>query len=171
MSEMIAKAVHSKNLQQKETHCALDVIGAIGIAAMHNPIGVDAARFLDGLQAKAHKDLTYGLAREAGKKIKCDKQILLRVCKQVIHESAFSFCKTCNGRKEALIDEHVIKCAVCNGTGLHRHTDMQRAHNIGIGLEIYLKHWAERLSLVQSIFTNERRNAIRITKIKLNKDQ
>jgi hypothetical protein len=167
MTEMIAKAVHSKNLQQKETHCALDVIGAIGIAAMHNPIGVDAARFIDGLQAKAHKDLTYGLAREAGKKIKCDKQILLRVCKQVIHETSFKFCKKCLGAKEMMAGELKVICKTCEGTGLHRHSDRERAKAIGLSEEIFLKHWATRLNQVQSILTNERRNSNRVTKEKL----
>lgn len=164
MRQSLATAIHSKSLQQKESHTSIDLIGAMGIAGITSPIGMAAVRFIDGLQANAHKELTFALARQAGKKIKCDKQILLRVANQVIYESAFNFCKTCNGRKEALIEKKLIRCETCNGTGLHRHTDMQRAKAIGVSLEIYLKHWESRLSEVQSIFTNEQRNGLHTVK-------
>jgi GH24 family phage-related lysozyme (muramidase) len=164
MRERLASAVNSSTLKQKEATTSVDLIGAMGIAAIHHSIGMDAVRFIDGLQAKAYRDMAYSLTRKAGQTIKCDKNILFKVSQQVIHESAFSFCKACQGRKEMMADKHVIKCQVCQGTGLHRHTDMQRAKSIGLQLELYLKHWARIFDKVNAIYTSEVRNGLRIAK-------
>jgi hypothetical protein len=164
MRERLASAVNSSTLKQKEATTSVDLIGAMGIAAIHHSIGMDAVRFLDGLQPKTYNDLVYKLSRKAGQTIKCDKAVLIKVVKQVIHESAFKSCKGCMGAKEVLTGTHVIKCQVCQGTGLHRHTDMQRAKSIGLQLELYLKHWARIFDKVNAIYTSEVRNGLRIAK-------
>jgi hypothetical protein len=167
MTEAIAKAVNSKNLQQKETHCTVDVVHSMGIAGIEYPIGIAALRFIHGLDAKAYTELLYGLQRKAGRKMKCDKSVLLKVCKQVIKEAADVKCHFCKGIAHGIVNSKIIQCPECNGSGLHRHTDMQRAQAIGIAFDIYIRHWADRLFEVQSIFTNECRNATRITKGRL----
>jgi hypothetical protein len=47
MRESLARAVNSKNLQQKEQHCSLDLVHSLGIAAIHNPLGVAALHLVD----------------------------------------------------------------------------------------------------------------------------
>jgi hypothetical protein len=89
------------------------------------------------------------------------------LCKQVIHETAFSFCKVCSGRKQAIIESKVILCGGCNGTGLRRHTDLVRSKSIGVSEDEYVKHWANRFSIVQSIFTSDYKNALSLAKLKI----
>jgi hypothetical protein len=161
MREQLASALHSKNLQQKENHCNLDVIHALGIAAIESPIGAAIIRF-DSLQPHAYNELIYQLQKKAARRLKCDKQILLRVCQQIVHESLFKFCTVCLGRKEALLNKKVIICGECKGTGLHRHTDMHRAKAIKVSFDEYIKHWAHRLTIVQAIYSSEHQNALRI---------
>jgi hypothetical protein len=167
LRQAIASAVNSKSLQQKEAHCSIDIIHSMGIAAIDSPIGIAASRFIDGLQHKEHQNLIYHLSKTAGRQLKCDKKVLLKVCHQVIHEEAFSFCKTCHGTKEMLEAELKITCHVCEGTGLHRYSDIQRAHAIGLSIELYVKYWARIYQIVYSVYTGESRNALNTTKLRL----
>jgi hypothetical protein len=167
MRESIARAVNSKNLQQKEQHCNLDLVHSLGIAAMNNPLGVSALHLVDGLQPNQYADVIFRLSREAGKRIKCDKSKLLLVCKRVIYESAFTFCKTCYGTKQFIADSKVHICEPCNGTGLERHTDRERSKSLNISEDEYVKHWAKRLTLVQSIYSSEWRNALHTARLKI----
>lgn len=167
MRESLAASINSKNLQQQDTSCSLDRLHAVALSAIHNPIGSASLRFVDSLQPSAYNELTNQLAREAVRKLKCDKKILLRVCKQVIHENVFSFCKKCKGTKEQQGETKIIICNVCNGTGLHRHGDADRAHAIGLSIDNYLKYWEKRLMLVQSIYTYSRRLTVSISQEKL----
>lgn len=168
MIESIASSLNSSNLKQKESSCALDKIHALGLSAMHTPIGASSLRFIDALQPKAYNDLIFQLSREAGKKIKADKKIVLRLAKQVVHEHAFKFCKVCLGAKEQQTQTKIVTCPDCNGTGLHRHTDTSRANAIGLSKELYNKYWSEHFKLVQSIYTDHCRVTLRISKDKLN---
>jgi hypothetical protein len=161
MREQLATALHSKNLQQKESHCNLDVVHALGLASIESPIGAAIIRF-DSMQPHAYNELIYQLQRKAARRLKCDKQILLRVCQQIIHEAMMKACKSCMGRKTELINKKLITCPDCSGTGLHRHTDMHRAKAIKVSFDEYIKHWAHRLTIVQAIYSSEHQNALRI---------
>ncbi len=167
MKAQLARALNSSNLKQQEHHCSLDVVHTLGLAAIHHPIGASAVHLLDAMQAGGYSQLIYSLSKAAGKRMKCDKQILLNLCKQVIHETAFNFCQTCSGRKHAIIDKKVHLCAGCNGTGIKRYSDRERSKTLNISEELYTKHWADRFNQVQSIFTNEYRNALHIAKFKI----
>lgn len=167
MRQNLARSLHSSNLKQKEQHCDLDSVHALGLAAIDNPIGVAALHVIDALQPQGYQDLIHALAKQAGKRIKCDKRILVNVCKQVIFEATFNFCQTCSGRKHALIDNKVHLCAGCNGTGLKRHTDKERSKTLNISDELYQKHWAKHFQTVQSIFSSEYRNCLHTAKLKI----
>lgn len=162
MRETLAVALNSKNLATKFNDCALDKVHALGIAAQKSPIGVDAIRFIDALQEKSYKPLLYGLARASKAHFKCELSMMTKLCKQVIYEAAFSFCKTCIGRKEITIDEKVLQCQCCEGSGYHRHTDQQRATALGLSLESYHKGWAKRLQIVQGVFSSQYKSAAKI---------
>ncbi len=163
----IARAVNTKNLQQKETHCSLDIIHALGKAAISHSIGVSALHVIDGLQPQGYQQLIFELSRAAGRRLKCDKQILLRLCKQVIHEAAFNFCETCSGRKHFVEENKVHICGSCNGVGLKRYSDKERSKSLNISEQEYIKHWADRHTTVQSIFTSEYRNALHAARLKM----
>jgi hypothetical protein len=167
MRESIARAVNSKNLQQKEQHCQLDLVHVLGKAAIHNPIGVNALHVIDGLQSQGYQELIFSLSRAAGKRIKCDKRTLLLVCKRVVYESAFTFCKTCYGTKQFIADSKVHICESCNGTGLERHTDRERSKSLNMSEDNYQKYWAKHFNTVQAIYSSEWRSALHTAKLKI----
>ena len=163
MREKLASALNSKNLAAKFNDCPLDKIHALGIAAQTNPIGVDAIRFIDALQQKSYKPLIYRLVKASKSIMHCDRSLLTKIAEQVVHEAAFSFCPSCSGRKELKIDEKVLQCQTCHGSGFNRHTDLERALSIGVSLEVYQKFWIKRFQTVQSIFTDNYKSAIKTT--------
>lgn len=163
MREALAVALNSKNLASKFNDCALDKIHALGIAAQKSPVGVDAIRFIDALQVKSYKPLLYSLARASKAHFKCEASMMTKLCQQVVHEAAFSFCQTCSGRKEIKLDEKVLQCQSCQGSGHHRHTDQQRALALGLSLESYHRGWAKKLQMVQGVFSGQYKSAIKTT--------
>ena len=163
MREKLASALNSKNLASKFNDCALDKVHALGIAAQQSPVGVDAIRFIDALQEKSYKPLVSGLARASKAHFKCENSMMVKLCEQVIHEAAFSFCRTCSGRKEMKLDEKVLQCQSCQGSGLHTHTDEQRAAGLELSLENYNKGWPKRLNIVQGVFAEQYHSAIKTT--------
>lgn len=163
MRESLSIAINSKNLLSKTNECSLDKIHALGIAAQTNPIGVDAIRFIDALQEKSYKPLLYGLAKVCKSHFKCEQTMMIKLCKQVIHESAFSFCPSCNGRKEIKMGEKVLQCQTCQGSGYNRHTDQERAFSLGVSAEAYSKGWAKKFQIVQSVFSDNYKSAIKTT--------
>lgn len=162
MKQSLTRSLHSSNLKQKEQHCDLDNVHTLGIASMKHAIGVSSLHFIDALQPDSYKDLLFSLSRKAGQQIKCDKAKLLLLCKQVIFESAITKCKDCRGVSHHIVNHKVVHCPTCNGTGLNRHSDRERSKAMNISEEEYFKHWSNRFQLVQSIYTGECRNAMRI---------
>lgn len=161
MKETLAHAINSKNLQQKESNCDIDKIHALGVIAAKNQIGIDAIRMIDGLESTAYKRLVFSLAKATKTKFKCETTLLNKICYQVVKEAAFSFCETCNGRKNVQVGEHIVTCHGCRGSGLKSHSDFERSQAIGIELEAYSKHWAKRFSFVQQLFNTEYASAVR----------
>lgn len=166
MKQALARSLHSTNLKQQENHCAIDNVHLMGLAAIYNPIGVASIHAIDALQANELRQLIYSLSRKAGKQLKCDKRILLNVCRQVIYESAIDKCQKCTGVAHRMVDKKVVHCDACNGTGLNRHTDYERSRALKISEEEYTKYWAKRFNIVQSIYTGECRNALHTAKTK-----
>jgi hypothetical protein len=167
MRESLARAVNSKNLQQKEQHCSLDLVHSLGISAINNPVGVSTLHLVDGLQHQSYQELIFKLSKQAGRSIKCDKRVVLLICKRVVYEDSFSFCKTCYGTKQFIAESKVHICESCNGTGLERHTDRERSKSLNISEDIYLKFWAKHFNTVQAIYSSEWRSALHTAKYKI----
>lgn len=158
--ESLAKAVNSSNLKQQEQHCTLDELHALGLSAIHSPIGSESFRFIDGLQIKSYNQLLYLLVKRSSIKLKMSRGLMTRMAEQVIKETAFKFCRTCSGRKEINNGEKIYICHACNGSGLHPHSDRERAQAIGVTLEAYHKGLDSRFQHIQSVFTNEMKEAL-----------
>jgi hypothetical protein len=166
MKAQLAHALNSSNLQQKEQHTAIDLVGGMAMGTIKYKLCSDIIHFKDALQAKAFNNLIYGLQREVSKVIKCDRQKLLRVCKQVIMEDVFSFCAECTGTGETFLDRYYV-CTKCKGTGLRNYSDAERARDCVINYDEYIKYWADRHKTVQSIYTSNERNGMQEIKRKM----
>jgi len=162
MRESVATAINSSHLEEKEWETSIDKIKALGYTAKYSPVGVEAIHLIDSLQPKAYKQVVYLLAKKATVRfsIKAPREMTDRMCHQVIKEAAFQFCHSCAGRKELKAGERVITCHSCQGSGLHRHTDLERAQALQIPLEAYRKHWIRRFAIVQDIFNTEMRDTV-----------
>lgn len=158
--ESLAHAVNSSNLKQQDNYCTLDELHALGLSAIHSPIASEAFRFIDGLQVKSYNQLLYLLVKRSSIKVKMSRSIMTKIAEQVIKETAFKFCRTCSGRKEVNLADKRIICHKCNGSGLHPHSDMERAHAIGVSIEAYHKGLDHKFQHVQSIFTSEMKEAL-----------
>lgn len=169
MREALAHAINSSHLEEKEWETSIDKIKALGYAARLTPVGVEAIHLIDSLQPKSYQQLIYLLAKKAQGKFnkQANREMTIRMCHQVIRESAFKFCHVCAGRKELKAGERVITCHSCQGSGLHRHTDIERAQALQIPLEAYQKHWVRRFQTVEAIFTDEMKESLVMMKIKL----
>jgi hypothetical protein len=161
MKESLAHAMNSSDLEPHEWDCALDKIHAMGLTAINNPIGASAIRFIDAGQAKSYQQLIYLLAKKASIEFKCSRDMLNKLAEQAVKEAVFPFCRACDGRKEVKIEERVIVCHSCGGSGYHAHTDLERARAIGVEIEAYGKGWAKRFKIVQGIFNDNYNQAVR----------
>lgn len=163
MREKLSSAMTSSNLQQSEFDCAIDKIHALGIASIGGSVGSDFIHFADGLQPKSYNQLIAGLVKSASKKFKCEKAMMAKLCRIVIHEHVFRFCFDCGGSKEIREEERIIaQCPTCAGTGLHSHKDSDRASALGLTAEDFLKGWNNRLKNVEVLFSEKLLNTIRL---------
>lgn len=150
MRESLAHALNSSDLEQHEHDCAIDKIHAMGVAAIDCPLGILTIRFIDGRQPMCYVPLIESLMKLASIQFKCSHEMLSKLCEQAVKEAVFPYCRTCHGRKEAKVEDRVIQCHTCNGSGIHRYTDMERARAFGIDGEY--AQWDKRFQKVQGIF-------------------
>lgn len=143
--------------------CQIDKVHALGAASIGVSIGADAIHFIDALQPKSYYTLLDGLVKSASKRFKCERSMLEKLCALVIKEAALKSCLTCLGAKEVMAGERKITCQTCGGSGLHRHTDRERAAALGLSEETYLKGWNDRLETVQVLFSGKYRNIVKLT--------
>lgn len=158
--ESLARAINSSNLKQHEKHCTVDELHALGLSGINHPIGAATIHLIDGLQPKSYQQLIYLLVKRASIKFKMNRDLMARMAEQVVKESAFRFCRTCQGRKEVKLGEKILTCHHCNGSGLYRHSDIERSQAIGVSLETYHHGLQHRFQYIQSVFTNEMKESL-----------
>ncbi len=126
MIERYSVAVNADNLKTdvRTTYGPTDVLGAVGIASLYEPLGVALARFFAG---GGNGDLVNVMAKHALHRSKTIKGC--RISKLQAHDIATSViawylhgrCNDCGGTGFALIPDtpHLSDkpCKVCEGTG------------------------------------------------------
>ena len=116
----------------------------------------------DALQPKAHNQLLDGLAKASAKRFKCERTMLVKLCKLAVHEHIFRFCQGCGGAKQQQGENKIITCQTCAGTGIHRHTDEGRALALELTQDAYQKGWNNRLQKVQEILSAKVQNTTKL---------
>lgn len=56
------------------------------------------------------------------------------VVEQCLHEYVSDRCRDCNGAKELMVGERRVICETCNGSGIRRYTDFERARTMKLAL-------------------------------------
>ena len=169
MREKLATALNTSDLKQQEQDCALDKVHALGVASISVSIGAEAIHFIDALQPKSYNQLIYALSNALKAQVSfrnINRAMTHKICKLVVFEATFVHCHGCNGAKEIKNDKKLFICPTCNGSGLHRHNDRERAKALELTEEAYLKGWDKKFKVAQSVFTDKYRNILKLSAIK-----
>lgn len=162
MRESLGRAVNASDLQGCDWRStSLDKIHALGLAK-----GLpEMIHFLDGLQPKSYKALTYEVAKQA--RLNISRGPLHKLCRLAIFETCFHFCQDCLGAKELMADQLRIVCHTCAGSGVRRYTDQSRAHFMGMDIAQYQKGWNNRLQTVLRVLNDRYKIATQTAKDRL----
>ena len=122
--DRIASAETSSDLSHKPHNCAVDVLGAVGMAAIQNPahLAVYRVKYLyDMADIPPAKRVFILWARKAMMNRKLIADGASRLGTQILAQWINDTCPTCNGLKYPIIDGTptlaIKPCSVCSGTG------------------------------------------------------
>jgi hypothetical protein len=112
---------------------AIDRVAAAGKCSR---LGLDLwkARYL--LEVKAYQDVSESLRLHYLNKYKAESQgIAERIVSECLHEFLGPVCLVCSGRRELVVGDLKITCAECDGSGLRRYSDIDRARHMQLSLQ------------------------------------
>ena len=122
--DRIASAETSSDLSHKPHNCAVDVLGAVGMAAIQNPahLAVYRVKYLNDLADIAPAKRIFILwARRSMVRRKIVADCAGRLGTQIFTQWVNDTCSTCQGRKYPIIDGtptlSIKPCSACSGTG------------------------------------------------------
>lgn len=130
--ERLIRATISKSLAWDETQeTSIDRITAIGFAARNNEIG-DAMLRVDALDAHSLHKVILLLIRRLNQKHHIARGFGQKIAFAVLHEYMRPNCIHCGGKGNVYRKSSIVTvCSHCNGSGLHRYSDSDRASLIG----------------------------------------
>src|SRR3970040_1829842 len=125
--DMLARAETSSDLQHHEYQCAVDVLGAVGMATVHTPNSMALYRLKylnDAKQMTICKGIFARWAYRAMQNRKVDPQGASRVGVQALTAWIGDVCHVCQGRKHKVIAGTPTlsdkPCGACKGTGVNQ---------------------------------------------------
>ena len=150
--ELVGTSLLSSHLEtREEAESAIDRVGAISRATK---LGSALWRWKYAGDNRAAPSALSALLRKAQRNTKIyrhhrDFTMLQSVCKLVLSEWYSPNCRECEGAREFVDEERRLRivCAICNGTGLHRFSDEERAVSLKIHPRFY-PPWADHVSSV-----------------------
>ena len=125
-------------LQWDETReRAVDRVAAGGRASPE----IDIWKAAYGLEAGAYRRLEVRLLRVFSKRYPLEVNGA-RIVSQALHEYLSPHCTSCRGAREVVVGERRVVCPSCNGGGIRRYGDAERAQSMGLsyGLTKRLAH-------------------------------
>ena len=122
--DMLARAETSSDLQHHDYRCAVDVLGAVGMATVHSPATMVLYRLKylnDAGQMDAAKSVFIRWTYRAMQNRKQDPKGASRVGVQALTAWIGDVCHVCQGRKHKVIEGTPTlsdkPCGACKGTG------------------------------------------------------
>lgn len=122
--DLVARAEVSSDLKHKEHDCAVDVLGAVGMAAIHNPgiLAIYRVKYLSDLADLPQAKSTFILwARRAMIRRGVNPAGASRLGVQILMEWIGDVCQHCQGRGYPKIDDapmlSIKPCDKCGGSG------------------------------------------------------
>lgn len=133
-----ARAINSGNLRWSDTGPTdADYIAARGLS------GEKLGALLERLKW-AHDHTVYGrCVYLLGERFyeRRGRNVLKTLCHAAVKEWLHDNCRKCGGRSSVEDDRGIVReCSKCNGTGLHQHTDYERAHMSRLAAGAWKQH-------------------------------
>ena len=136
--DKIASDVRSSNLAWNEREQkAIDRITALGLT---DHLGAALFRFKYGSDAFAGKRALHLLAHKATCNFGFVPTYAAKLATACIKEFTLDACIHCNGTGTVLSGARYDKCSKCDGSGVKRYTDTERALTAGLPVESWSKH-------------------------------
>ena len=143
MRARIGRAVNSSDLLDHVYECDVDVVGALAFASM---AGSRLLRGAYGLDAGALRSLVLTLTRRAARRRGMVGPVAKRIAIQALREYVLPRCRVCLGAREQIAGSLRVVCPLCEGSGLHRYSDRERAEALGESVQDYRRHYAASLT-------------------------
>lgn len=133
-----ARAVNSGNLAWSDTGPTdVNYVAARGMSGEKLGAVLEALKW--GNQHRSYGRAVYLLGERFHERT--GRNVLIRLVHAAIHEWLDENCRKCGGRGSITKERGVVvECSKCNGTGMHQHTDYQRAHMASLSAASWKKH-------------------------------
>ena len=149
LRESVAHSLLSTHLETLPHESPIDRVGALARAT---ELGSALWRYLYAGEESAAGSVIKHLLRKAQRRTKVYKHhkdfgLLHKTCVMLLHEMKNQNCRTCGGAGEMANDKLKVVCHTCGGTGLHRYSDQERMHSLGIDSKKYVS-WQAAIGAV-----------------------
>jgi hypothetical protein len=112
---------------------AIDRVAAAGLAPR---LGMDLWRARYQLSLQSFRDAHQGLVQLYQTRYKSETpDMACRLVDEAMSEFLGPACTSCNGAKEMILDHLRIVCKTCDGSGLRRYSDFERARRMQVSLQ------------------------------------
>lgn len=128
------------SLEWADHEKAIDRVAASGKAS---PLGVNLWKARYMLEVKAYQSTREGLIALYRERFRREEpRVIASVIDQCLHEFLSPFCVSCSGARELMAGDLKVVCETCDGTGVRRYgnEDRARAMKISFGLVKRLEH-------------------------------
>lgn len=116
-----------------ERERAIDRVAAAGRCPTLG-VNIWKARYM--LESKAYQDALGQLRLHFSDRYRAESlDIAKRIVEQCFHEFLVNACKDCNGAKELMAGELRVICETCEGSGIRRYTDFERARSMKLSMQ------------------------------------
>lgn len=144
-----ARAINSGNLAWSETGPTdVSYVAARGMSGENLGALLEALKW--GGQHRVYGRAVFLLGKRFHERT--GRNVLKRLVHAAVHEWLDENCRKCGGRGTITKERGVVvECSKCNGTGLHQHTDYQRAHMASLAAASWKKHERDYLLVLECI--------------------
>ena len=113
------------------TERAVDRVTALGLGTIGNDLGSSVAH-AEALDPAAIRNVILILSRNLTRTLHLNRGYAVKISVAALSEYMHLGCPTCGGLGNHFYEGKLVtSCTRCNGSGLHRHSDTERARNIG----------------------------------------
>ncbi|WP_152530563.1 hypothetical protein [Paraburkholderia dilworthii] len=116
---------------------SIDRLTAMGLS---DPLGAALFRFKFGSDAAAGKRAIHLLSHKAKCSLGVELSYAQKLATACIKEFVLDNCVSCNGTGLILSGSRYDKCSKCDGSGVKRHSDSERALAASLPVESWSKH-------------------------------